>query len=300
MSAHTNISIMSKSPNSDNIINSNSMENFVPQNYIQNKELILGKNFFNFFDFFDCDKKNIVQNIVFYHKYGIKIYFNYNPDMLMGNYSYLKIEGSEYHSIYISLDENYNILNVEIVNLCHFSAEIIINSLMYIEKIVLLGEALGIKIDDSFDNIKEKIKYMNYPIVEIKDTECLISNRLLLIDKNFFDILECITPENPKFVFEESNIKIQIIYEISTFFTPMVTFNLKVNNHKFCALCFYFDNQNGYLIKEIYIMYDYPFAVEFILNKIKNVDNGIKLIAEALGIKLDYTENELENMQKYL
>jgi len=275
------------------------MDNFVPQHYIQNKELLLGKNFFEIFDFFDANKKKVIQNIIFYHKYGIKIHFNYNPGSLMGNHTYLKIEGSEYNSIHISLDDTYNILNIEIVNMCHFSAEIIIYSLMYIKKIVLLGEALGIKIDYHFDNIKDKIKYMNYPVVEIKQTECYISNRSLLMNNNFFDIVKCIDSDNNKFIFNEGNIKIQIIYEISTFFTPMVTFNLQISDHKFYVLCFYVDKQDSYLIKEIYIMHDYPFAIEFLLNKIKHIDDGIILIAEALGIKLDYSEDELKYMEKY-
>ena len=301
MSAQTNLSIMnsSNSPNSNSIINSNSMDNFVPKHYIQNKELLLGKNFFEIFDFFDADKINVIQNIMFYHKNGIKIYFNYNPDQLMGNYAYLKIEGSEYYSIHISLDETYKILNIEIVNLCHFSAEIIINSLMYIKKIVLLGEALGIKIDSYFDDIKDKIKHMNYPVVEIEQTECYISNRMLLLDKNFFDIVKCIDSNNNTFIFNEDDMKIQITYETSTFFTPMVTFNLQINDNKFCVLCFYFDKQDSYLIKEIYMMYDYPFAIEFVLNKIKHIDNGIILIADALGIKLNYSEDELKYMKKY-
>lgn len=301
MSTQSYFSTMSsKSPNSNNIMNSDSMENFVPPNFIQNKDLILNKNFFEIFDFFDENKQNIVQSYSFYHKYGIKIYFNYCPDVLTGNYANLKIEGSEYNSIYISIDEYYNISNFDIVSMCHYSAEIIIDSLKYIDKMILLGEALGIRIDNTLDNIKEKIKYMNYPIIEIKETECLISNRSLLVDKNIFDIIKCINPTKFEYIYNEPKIQIKINYEISTFFTPMVTFNLHINDHKYCVLCFYFEKKDNYIIKEVYIMYDYPFAIEFILNKLQHVDDGIITIGEALGIKLNYTHNELTKMQQYL
>ena len=297
---------MDNSPDSNNImkdnnsiIKSNSID-FVPHDYIQNKELILNKNFFEVFDFFDDNKKNIIQSFSFYHKSGIKIYFNYNPDILMGNYACLKMEGNDYNSIYISIDEKYNIFNLNIVNLCHYSAKIIINLLKYINRIVLLGDALGIRIDESIDLTEEKIKMMNYPTVKINNNDCKMSNRSLLMGKNIFDIIKIINPSNLEYKYIESDIKIKICYETSSFFTPMVTFSLNLNTHNFCALCFYFEKHDNFIIKEIYMMYDYPFAIEFILNKLKHVDKGIEIIADALGIKLDYTQDELINMQIYL
>ena len=47
-------------------------------------------------------------------------------------------------------------------------------------------------------------------------------------------------------------------------------------------------------------MYDYPFSIEFILNKLKHIDDGIITISEALEINLNYTHDELTKMQQYL
>ena len=270
------------------------------ENMVDNKELLLNRNFFEIFDFFDESKRDIIQTFTFYHKIGIKIYFNFVPDILIGNFAYIKIEGIDLNLIHFTLNENCNILNFHITNMCYLSSvEIIIYLLSYIDKIVLLGEALGIKLNKLI-TIENRIKKMKYPVVEIKENDCIMSNRSLIMGKNIFDILSCVSTTKTEYIYNESDIQITICYEKKSLFTHMMTFNLNICNNKYTTLCFYFENETNYIIKEIYIMFDYPYAIEYVLNKIKHVDIGIKIIALALGVKMDYTSEELIQMEKYL
>jgi len=254
-----------------------------------NMEVILNTNFFDIFKHFNKTKENIKQTLSYYHSSGIKVYIHYKFGIISNcPHVCIQLEGSEYNSIFIDLDESDIITDVSEIN--SHTAEVAIHILKNIEGIHLLAIALGINTDINpfhFLNKIEKIKCAKIPI--LKDMS-IMSNQSIIIGKHIFDILKCVTLQKTRY---SSFHSICVIYKPPDGITsPMVNFMVCDRT----SISIVLDDANNVETIDILNFFKNPFEAEFILNSLKDIE-GIPLIAEAIGIKMDYTQDELLKMK---
>lgn len=252
-----------------------------------NMEIILNNNFFDIFKIFNKTKENIKQTLSYYHSSGIKVYIHYKFGII-SNYPHvcIQLEGEEYNSIFIDLDESDIITDVSEIN--SHTAEVAIHILKNIEGIELLASALGINTNiHSFDFFKKIKKCAKIPI--LKDMS-IMSNQSIIIGKHIFDILKCVTLQKMEY---SSFHSICVVYKPPDGITsPMVNFMVCDRT----SISIVLDNANNVETIDILNFFKNPFEAEFILNSLKDIE-GIPLIAEAIGIKMDYTQDELLKMK---
>ena len=287
------------------------------------KKIIQNQNFFDVFKFFNKTKENTEHHLSYYHSSGIKVHIYYKSKTINNDpRAYIQLEGYVYNSIFIKLDKSNSIIDIS--NVDNTPTVIALNILKNIEGIPLLAEALGINICIDPLELLDEIKKFKISKIKITKDISIISNKSILIGKNIFDILKFINPHETIYPFMHS---IYVTYETDNVFTSMIYFGIKKckSNVLLCksppkwkisgppnlsyldsdvnqsittpgSICIriYLDNNN--MVEYIDAQHsNNPFGAEFILNHMKNME-GIPLIAEALGIKMNYTDNEIGMM----
>lgn len=288
-----------------------------------NKEKICNKNFFDIFKFFNKTDRNPEHHLSYYHSSGTKVHVVYYVDITDMPNVFMKLEGDHFNSIFIELDKSDSILDITNVN--NTSSRIVLNILKNMEGITLLAEVFGINICVNPLELLDEIKKYNISKIKIEKDVSIMSDRSILIGKNIFDVLKFITPHQTTYPFMHL---IYVVYEPDNIFPSMVRFGIgkckpivsmcdkqpkwKTSGPPYVSyldqksdesvltprlICINISLDDNNNIEDIVSDYsNNPFGAEFILNQMKNIE-GIPLIAEALGVKMDYTENEIIKMR---